>query len=416
MRPALDSRSRRLRCGAALYSLVAANALLVGLLGLSALTVTRVQRQSTVREDDSIVAKANAAAAMELAALELATDPDWRSTRQQGVASAPMTLGKGSLSWRYEDPTDASLADDPSDPVDVVGVGRSGEAVWSHGLRYTAQRRAALDHAIHTGGVLRIPTGKTLSVVGASASSNAELNLGGLLNGNAVCLTRSGSGSHTGFVTVGAAAKRLPSSSVINLYRAMATELPRSGDLLNDVLAPGVNTYGGGLNANGIYYINAGLTQIVVRGTRIQGTLVIQGNCRIEDSALLSNHRPEHPALIVSGSLTVSLNSAIKSLSEAEWGTNFNPAGAPYEGGADSDTQDIYPNEIRGLVHVGDDLTLAATARIRGAALVADEALCNGSIRIEHDASLSTAPPLHYDLVDYDMRPQLRGVMRRMAP
>jgi hypothetical protein len=43
--------------------------------------------------------------------------------------------------------------------------------------------------------------------------------------------------------------------------------------------------------------------------------------------------------------------------------------GAPYEGVWDEDLDDVYPNEIRGLIHVMGTLTLQQTARIVGTIL-----------------------------------------------
>ena len=93
-------------------------------------------------------------------------------------------------------------------------------------------------------------------------------------------------------------------------------------------------------------------------------------------------------------------------VTESAWGTNFNPAGAPYGGGTDEDQTDVYPNEVRGLVHVTGTLTLSETARIQGAIIAESAVTCGGAGEIVHNADLYQNPPLGY----------LEPVVMRISP
>ncbi|MDZ4685241.1 MAG: hypothetical protein SH850_09130, partial [Planctomycetaceae bacterium] len=209
----------------------------------------------------------------------------------------------------------------------------------------------------------------------------------------------------------------LPAAGVFNSYVALATALPYAGDLAQDVLAPGLNTYGGGLNANGVYYINTGGNEIELDGARLYGTLVIQGDCRVDNQALLQPFRTDYPVLIVSGNLRVTTNSQNALLSESTYSTNFNPAGAAYSGSTDSDQNDVYLNEIQGLVHVRGNLTLDGTARLRGVVICEGQTYVYGSdVELVYDPAIRAAPPVGYDIPSYVLSSHGQSGQRAAAP
>ena len=86
-------------------------------------------------------------------------------------------------------------------------------------------------------------------------------------------------------------------------------------------------------------------------------------------------------------------------LAEAESG-NMNPPGSPFEGQSDFDQADVYPAEIRGLVHVKGSLYLKDGNAIRGLVL------CEGATRFEHattithDPTYAETPPTGYTYVE----------------
>lgn len=125
-----SGRRRPLRNGYALYVGVMFTALLVSLLGLSGLTLVRVERQEAAEVVDSVVAHHHARSAVELALLEIANDSDWRSTYANGQETTLQALGPssvGTLSWVLED-SDGSLTDNDVE-LRLKGVGRVGNVV-----------------------------------------------------------------------------------------------------------------------------------------------------------------------------------------------------------------------------------------------------------------------------------------------
>ena len=255
----------------------------------------------------------------------------------------------------------------------------------------------ALAACVHSSGELKITSGKVLTANGAPASTNGKLNVDGTVEGDVHAASRDSGGTVAGTETVPAPEKSLPDAGVFEMYKSMATAIPYSGDFNEHVLAPGANTYGGGLNADGLYYIDAGDKDLKIKGTRILGTLVVDAKkVTLDDAALLENYRSDYPVLIVNGNLELMLKTDELGLDEFAWTTNFNPAGAPYGGATDSDQADTYPNEIRGLVHAIGETTVKETTRVRGVVISENKVAFKGANEIVHNPDLYENPPLGY--------------------
>lgn len=128
------SRAHRNRRGAALYTAVLATSLLIALLGLTAIQIAAVERRSSDVITESLVARENARAAVELALQDLWTDSSWRTRYTHNVETTQLPFGGGTVSWRLKDVGDSSLSDDPADSVEVLGIGRFGNAACVHSV------------------------------------------------------------------------------------------------------------------------------------------------------------------------------------------------------------------------------------------------------------------------------------------
>ncbi len=186
---------------------------------------------------------------------------------------------------------------------------------------------------------------------------------------------------------------------------AALTEATKNGDLDKIVLAPGVNEYGGGVNADGVYYINTGGNDLAIKNSRIHGTLLIDvgsdKSVYISDECFIHPYRDDFPTLIIKAEtveLKVISNGGSDRLDEGDKGHNFNPSGAPYEGQTDGDQNDSYPSEIRGLVHVIGDVSFPdqVLTRVHGVLVVDGELNVDKPCEFIHDRSLMTNPPLGY--------------------
>jgi hypothetical protein len=100
--------------------------------------------------------------------------------------------------------------------------------------------------------------------------------------------------------------------------------------------------------------------------------------------------------LIVDGDVELLYESAGANLSESATSTNFNPYGAPYLGTDDADTDDLYPSEIQGLVHLTGNLRLKGTASVLGTVICEGAVTADDNNEIVYDPNLYASPPWGY--------------------
>jgi len=387
----------RSRSGAAIYIAVVFNALLVGLLGLSALSIVRIERRQSIACSDQMIARENASSAVAAALARIKADPGWRTTFTHNVESAPFDLAAGSASFRLVDLVDTSLGNNPRHAVAIDGIGRSGNAVWVERVEAFQPEvpLPTLACAIHSQGRLRVDPNCSLTLINGVASTNGELAVHGALYGGAHCSTRTGGGTVVGGVTTGMTPRESPASSLFAAYRDLAVTIPYVGGLNRHFLGPGVNTYTAASSENGIYYINAGSSMLTIASSRIYGTLVVKGNVTINDFVFLQFLKREAPVLIVDGNLTVQCDST-QFLSESAESRNFNPLTSLFQGTGDLDTTDVYPSEIWGVVHVLGNLTISDTSRIVGVVLVEGDTRINDHATVQCDPTMFFSPPTGY--------------------
>jgi hypothetical protein len=307
-------------------------------------------------------------------------------------------LGSGTASFVIRDDTDLDIADDLSDPLRVYGIGRVGEAVRVHSVLVQPDHGLeVLRTAIHSATEIQIHGGKELIATGGPVSCNGDINNDEIIYGDVVSFTVSDPGVVTGETTL-VGRRTMPGTDVLDRYRNLATQIPFSGDLVSRVLSPGENPWGA-VNEDGLYYIDTLGTDIDIQGCRIHGTLIVRCPGRklvLKDAVFIEPYRDEFPALIVDGEIEIRLKSEGMELSEATWGSNFNPPGSPYQDETDLDTLDSYPNEVRGLVHAFGPLGIWETTRVRGVVLCHVKIDINDPAHIIYDSDIYENPPLGY--------------------
>ena len=262
----------------------------------------------------------------------------------------------------------------------------------------------------HCGRIARLDRGTPIDryylhrfaiLLALSSAACGTLDNGGAIYGDVEAASVVRAGTITGTLTVPAGSKHTPADQAIADYIAKATTLPKTSSLDKRVLSPSFNPFGSP-NADGIYYMNTLGSDLTITNSRIQGTLIVRtgGGTVILDSAVfLHPARWYNPVLIVVGNAVIKCYSGSYSLSEWLCGTNFNPAGAPYQGTWDADIYDVYPNEIQGLVHIQGSLRLQNTARIVGVVICQGTVTCEEQNTIVYDPDLAAHPPEGYTYV-----------------
>ena len=394
-------RARRDRRGA-IYILTIGTALIVGLLAMGALFAVRIQRRQVSELADSIEARLYARAAIDMALYRIDIDSDWRNSVDAGAWSGTPAIGAGTYEIIAVDPGDGDIIDLNTDPVAITATGTKGLARQKMSVQLVAVQEPldALSFALRSDGELHVMGGKLLRAIAGPVATNDNLRLDGTIDANVEAVTQSGAGSVTGTLTVPTEVNDMPEPSVLALYVGKATSLPYSGDLDGDVLSPGYNSYGGLTNAEGVYHLVVGGADLRIQKTRVHGTLVIQAPGQkviFDNEVFLQNYESNYPAMIVQAdTVEIMISSATSDLSESDAGSNFNPAGAAYQGASDSDQQDVYPNEISGLIHVIGNVVFKQSPLIRGAIIAEGRVTVDDQVEIIYDPTLAQAPPEGY--------------------
>lgn len=374
-------------------------------MGLGAMLAVRMRGAADELTAQALQARINAEAGLDTFANFISGSTNWRS-KGAGVWFSDTPFGKGSFSVQVSDPVDGDLANRTTDPVLLRVTGVRGAATHIAEVRLAPVGRpiGALAQAITANGRIMVMGGKTLNVNGAAIASNTAIRLDGNLYGSGQSLLNSGGGSATGGMTTLTLAtlKTMPSSGVQALYTGLATPITGSATKIDkQLLCPTVNTMGGGVNAAGVYVLNAS-GDVSIKNMRLYGTLIINApgkKVNIGPSVFMQTARADYPVLIVNGEVNID-NDRTKTLDESAVGFSLNPAGAPYLGITNTTQTDSYPSEIRGLVHVKEQITLHDNALIRGALISESTDLTDAihaeSAEVVWDPGLFNAPPVGY--------------------
>jgi hypothetical protein len=387
------------------YLMVLALSMMVTVMGLASLFAVRVQRRAAQITKDCAEARLCAQSAVELGLL-FVKDQSWRTTWPNGTWLSDKSLGNGSYSLEGIDPQDGDLSDSQYDPLILTGTGIKDIACHKTQVLLVpvVEPLEALNTCIHTSGQFKVTGGHLIRAVGAPISTNGVLDNDGTIDGDADANSVDTMDTITGILTVPAAQKPMPDPDVISDYINKATVIPFPGGTIDEqVLAPSYNPWGA-TNADGLYFIDTGDTNLTIKNTRIHGTLIVRLGTKkltLDDAVFVHNYRSDYPVLIVDGDAEIKHHSCDLVLSEASNSTNYNPSGAPYQGQSDADMVDEYPNEVQGLIHITGSLELSDTARIKGAIICEGSVECASQNTIIHDPSLYATPPEGYTYVDH---------------
>lgn len=111
-----------------IYAIVLGMAILVSLIGLSAVAVGRVNLRVASIGSSGSNAELLALSAIEHATATVNTDAAWRTNYFSSIKVAPVALGRGTFTWKLVDEADDNLLAGGLQPVRVWGYGTVGEA------------------------------------------------------------------------------------------------------------------------------------------------------------------------------------------------------------------------------------------------------------------------------------------------
>ena len=154
------------------------------------------------------------------------------------------------------------------------------------------------------------------------------------------------------------------------------------------------------VSPNGIYVISSPGENLVIRNSRINGTLVIQDSAGVEftDAISWEPSGRNFPALISKEEIEDNTSSTI--LDESVIGVNLNPADTPYQGDSNTTATDRYPTVVSGAMVSSRNIELAGVASYRGPIMSDNEIQVdcpNLSIQFPSDMLLNPPPGFYGD-------------------
>jgi hypothetical protein len=380
---------------------------LVSSIALFSLVTLQIQSQSKDLTRDRRQAELIARGMVDQARWFIESDTAWRTNQSVGIWT---TLSNSINTGQVEvlDP-DGNLNDDPMDSITIVGTGIVGNARQkvSVTMYAVAEPIPAITTPVFAANAYTVATGQRATVMGGPVFSSTSITNLGTLVGDAASPTFIGV-PPTGTRTTGVEPRPAPDASVFNYYFNLGQAIPNTTQIEDQLLTPNVNTMGP-TQANGLYSIDTGGQDIQIRDTRVVGTLVIKCGVgryvKLKDRVLMQPARPDYPVLITDGNIEFDLASGSQNLREADAGRNFNPTGAPFEGITNSDMVDVYPNEVRGLVHARNSVNMKNESRLIGSVVTDGFIFALDRSNIYYDANLTTNPPVRYSTVKMKIQP-----------
>jgi hypothetical protein len=132
-----------------IYAMVMISSATVTTIALTALSLAGEQRIASMRATDSLAATALARSAVELAMLEINTDPTWRWNRPDGWWFKDMALGDGTISVATVSLEAPTKLDNTCSQILIRAVGRVGTSRTMYEVRIAPEERWPDDgHAV----------------------------------------------------------------------------------------------------------------------------------------------------------------------------------------------------------------------------------------------------------------------------
>ena len=379
------------------YIMVLGTTLIVAVIGLSALTVVRVERRSSEGTADLAQARLNALSAIERGLHEIANDPDWRTNQSSGSTWASRTETEtGSYSVSGVDPSDNNFKDRETDPVVLTGTGVKGDALYRLQVTLTADAAplTCLEVSLHANNDL-IFNSATLNSNQIISANDSVTESGSVIDSDVEAVNAINGAGFTGGTTTGITPRTMPDpTTVFDYYVANGTSITVPGQRIDKmIISPDSNPFGATTDPEGVYVIDCQGLDFTITKSRIVGTLVLLragANSEIKPEVNWEPAVANYPALLVDGTIRIDVGST--SLAESS-AINFNPFGTPYDTVWDDDLDDTYPPVVKGLVYVSTDLVTANAATIDGVVVVGNAFNGSGNIGLTYRATFLNNPP-----------------------
>ncbi len=424
--PSFERSCKPPRQGAAIYISVLSTAVIVSLLGLTSVTLLRLERRHATSINDRLIARSNAGSAVEFALKKIDSDSNWRTTYVNGVETTPLPIGPssaGTVSFILED-SDASLTDGDTN-LRIKGIGRVGNTVQVSSVEISGNPVLLDSLQCSVYAVRNVTQSSNSTTNGGPFASGSMFTVNGTVTGNVEGNPVLNLGTVTGTIQSPVPPRTMPSPSVWDTYVALATVIPYTSFPLSatdpntriidrELLSGNVNPYGA-VNTQGIYYVQIPSGKsLTASKSRFHCTMVIEllGTATFDttQSCLWDPYNGNaYPCAIIkgNGSGRFELKSSNATLKESQTPKkNFNPPGDPYDGITNLAENDSYIPKMRGLFHIiGSNVNtvLASNLILQGVVVTEGTLTLGANLDVTMNPSIFSNPPLGYGTQVRDM-------------
>ena len=131
------------------YIAVSGTAVLVSLVGFTAMHLSRLELERATVRSERTYARQLAQTGVEFAMAAIDVDPNWRTTHTHNVQSSrnPMGVEEG-IRYRFLDNVDGNLGNNSDDPVEIQGIGLYRSSKFIYSVTYAQSATSESDSGI----------------------------------------------------------------------------------------------------------------------------------------------------------------------------------------------------------------------------------------------------------------------------
>jgi len=220
--------NRRRPSRGSIYITVLGAAMLVTLIGLSAMLVIQLQNRAAAGVNDAAEARLYARSALEMGMYWIQSDPFWRTHKGNGAWATNVPIGGGTFSLEASDPVDSSIQTGVSDPVVLTGTGVKGQSRYRMQVKVeTAQALGnCLEVSMHAGNNLTVDAATLNSDQIVSANHDTNGINGAQIYADTEAVNNIKGGTYNKAINAGITARTMPDpATVLNYYTTNGTPI-----------------------------------------------------------------------------------------------------------------------------------------------------------------------------------------------
>ncbi|MBN2377543.1 MAG: hypothetical protein JXD22_14175 [Sedimentisphaerales bacterium] len=338
-------------------------------------------------------------------------NPNWRQLLSSGIWLQDVQNGNAIYTVSGVDTIDGDFTNSTKDPVLLTSTATIGDVIRTLQVETHTEKMEFLNYRAVAGTFLKIENHAVIH--GDIASNDDIIKTGGdtWVFGDARAVDDIGDTIQIfGDIIEGANPLELPiGQSVYDFYAPKATIIPYQNEIFAKLLSPTNNPWGA-TNPDGVYLMNCSDNKVVIKQSRIVGTLILvhpKNDSAVEISVNWQPARTDYPAFIIlGGDFEFKID---RSINEWEINADLSLPGEPGYGSKFS----TYDGEVHGMIFSTNKLILNQDTRLYGMVISLTELNLKDYSRIDPDP-LAENPDIQ-PFVNPALLP-LQGTWRTVAP